>query len=80
MALDPEGCGDVTGKADLEMDDHSAGPAGSPDRTAIAEYVAELTGELATLARRHGLDALGYLLDMAQLEASNARRHVNRRR
>jgi hypothetical protein len=30
--------------------------------------------ELAQLARRHGFDALGYLLDMARLEADNLRR------
>jgi hypothetical protein len=42
------------------------------DRHQAAAYVAELTGELALVARRHGLDALGYLLEMAQLEAKNA--------
>ena len=50
------------------------------DRTAAAKYVAELSAELANLARRHGLDALGYILDMARLEAENATRHVNGRR
>ena len=37
----------------------------------VAAYVAELTQELAGMARRHGLDTLGYLLDMARLEAEN---------
>jgi hypothetical protein len=42
--------------------------AGRPgDRAAAADCVAELSKELAELARRHGLDALGYLLDMARL-------------
>jgi hypothetical protein len=50
------------------------------DRTAAAKYVAELSAELANLARRHGLDALGYILDMARLEAENVTRHVNGRR
>lgn len=50
------------------------------DRTAAANYVADLTAELATLARRHGLDALGFILDMARLEAESASRHVNGRR
>jgi hypothetical protein len=50
------------------------------DRTAAAKYVAELSAELANLARRHGLDALGYILDMARLEAENATRHMNGRR
>jgi hypothetical protein len=50
------------------------------DRAAAASYVAELSAELANLARQHGLDALGYILDMARLEAENAKRHVNGRR
>ena len=37
------------------------------DSTAI--YLAHMTDELAKLARRSGLDLLGYLLDMARLEA-----------
>ena len=45
------------------------------DRDQVAAYVADLTGELALVARRHGLDTLAYLLDMARLEAeSTARR------
>ena len=47
------------------------------DRAAAANYVAELSAELAALARQHGLDALGYILDMARLEAENNTRHVN---
>jgi hypothetical protein len=31
--------------------------------------VAALTGELASLVRRHRLDTLGYFLDMARVEA-----------
>jgi len=50
------------------------------DRTAAASYIAELSVELATLARHHRLDALGYILDMARLEAEHATRHVNGRR
>lgn len=49
------------------------------DREAAASYVAELSGELALLARRHGLAALGYILEMAKLEAENATRHMNGR-
>jgi hypothetical protein len=45
---------------------------GAGDRAAAATYVAELSGELATIARRHGLDALGYILDMARIEAENS--------
>lgn len=37
-----------------------------------AAYVAELAADLARIARQHRLDALGYLLDMARLEAQHA--------
>jgi hypothetical protein len=50
------------------------------DQAAAAKYVAELSAELAALARRHGLGALSYILDMARLEAENATRQVNGRR
>jgi hypothetical protein len=50
------------------------------DRAQAAAYVAELSADLASLARRHGLDTLGYILDMAHLEAENVTRHVNGRR
>jgi hypothetical protein len=57
------------------------GPGERPvDRAMAADYVAELSTELANLARQHGLDALAYILDMARLEAENANRHVNGRR
>jgi hypothetical protein len=45
---------------------------GPVDRAAAADYVAKLSAELANLACHHGLDALGYILDMARLEAENA--------
>jgi len=45
----------------------------SGDRTAVATYVASLSGDLANLARGSGLDTLGYLLEMARLEAESAR-------
>ena len=34
-----------------------------------AEYIGALSEELAQMARRHGLDSLGYILDMARMEA-----------
>ncbi|ABA04972.1 hypothetical protein Nwi_1711 [Nitrobacter winogradskyi Nb-255] len=40
---------------------------GGPDEA--AHYLAGAVADLALIARRHGLDTLGYLLDMAQLEA-----------
>lgn len=36
---------------------------------AAASYIAALTEELAQLARRQGLDGLGYILEMARMEA-----------
>jgi hypothetical protein len=64
------------------MRQHSGGDGvGEPeDPVAAAAYVAELSADLATIARRHGFVALGYILDMARLEAENATRHVNGRR
>jgi hypothetical protein len=52
-----------------------------PDRTRVnpgnpqefADYAAMLTGELAVLARSHGLQTLADLLEMARLEAEAAR-------
>lgn len=41
------------------------------DREAVAVYVAALSADLSVIARRHNLDTLGYLLDMARLEAEN---------
>jgi hypothetical protein len=45
------------------------------ERTEAANYVATLTADLAVIARQHGMDTLGYLLDMARLEAENEGRH-----
>ena len=44
-------------------------PGGSKE---AAAYVAELTADLARIARLHRLDVLGYLLDMGRLEAQQA--------
>jgi hypothetical protein len=44
------------------------------ERSAAAQYVAGLSSDLAALARMHGFATLGYLLEMAQLEAENAAR------
>lgn len=40
-------------------------------RAGTAAYVAAMTADLAAMARRHNLETLGYLLDMARLEAEN---------
>jgi hypothetical protein len=47
-----------------------------PDsRAAVANYVATLSADLATMARRSGLETLGYLLEMVRLEAESTSRH-----
>ena len=43
-------------------------------KTQTAAYIASLTGELALMARQSGLSTLGYLLDMAKLEAEQTAR------
>jgi hypothetical protein len=61
-------------------EDADAQPDGeAEERAKAAAYVAELSANLATIARQHGFDALGYILDMARLEAENITRHVNGR-
>jgi hypothetical protein len=44
-------------------------PAGDGGPDEAARYLAASVADLGLIARRHGLDTLGYLLDMAQLEA-----------
>lgn len=49
-------------------------PKNADERNEAAAYIATLTGELAEIARKNGLDTLGYLLDMAKLEAEQRAR------
>jgi hypothetical protein len=44
------------------------------ERAGAADYIAAMTADLAAIARSHGLDTLGYVLDMARLEAQNVSR------
>jgi hypothetical protein len=48
------------------------------EQVAAAGYVASMAGELALMARKHGLDTLGYLLEMVRLEAENIARPASR--
>ncbi len=41
-------------------------------RADAAIYIASLAADLAVIARTHGLDTLGYIFEMARLEAENA--------
>jgi hypothetical protein len=43
---------------------------------ATADYIVTMTSELAVLARRHGLDTLAYILEVARAEA-DARQKVH---
>jgi hypothetical protein len=45
------------------------------NRTEVANYVAALSADLATMGRGSGLDTLGYLLEMVRLEAESETRH-----
>jgi hypothetical protein len=47
----------------------SANPSPQSRARAAATYIAELTSDLAKLARDHGFSELAYLLDVARLEA-----------
>lgn len=47
-------------------------PQAFRDPRAVASYVESLTGELSRLAYDHGLPTLGYILDMARMEARNS--------
>jgi hypothetical protein len=51
-----------------DRDDQNGSNGGeAPDSAAL--YIGSLTDELAKIARRNGLDLLGYILEMARLEA-----------
>ncbi|HEX3709991.1 MAG TPA: hypothetical protein VHV56_08890 [Pseudolabrys sp.] len=57
-------------------DRSSHGETDSP--TQVAGYVATMSADLASIARRSGLDTLGYLLEMVRLEAENVTRNPPR--
>ena len=46
-------------------------------RKAVASYVASMSADLATMARRTGLETLSYLLEMVRLEAESTSRQGN---
>lgn len=49
---------------------------GGEDALEAAIFMAELTAELADIARRHRFDVLAYLLEMARLEAEHIRHRL----
>jgi hypothetical protein len=54
-----------------------ATPGAGIDQREVAAYIADLARDLARIARRHGFDTLGQLLDMARLEAEAATGQAN---
>lgn len=55
-------------------------PSTNESRAEAAAYIADLTRDLTIVARRHSLDLLAYLLEMAKLEAENQAQPKNRER
>jgi hypothetical protein len=53
--------------------------AAARQRVETADYIAELSADLAKMARLHRLDTLGYLLEMVELEAKSTVRLKNGR-
>ena len=51
-------------------------PGELASQTAVASYVASLSAELSTLARRSGLETLVYLFEMVRLEAENTKTEI----
>jgi hypothetical protein len=52
--------------------DRQAETGDAAARLAAADYIADMSGSLALIARTHGLETLGYVLEMARLEAQSA--------
>lgn len=55
--------------------DDTSGPKVGETPDSAAHYIAAITGELAKIARRNGLEMLSMLLEMAQLEADQSAEH-----
>lgn len=58
-------------RSDFAQTDEAAGDGGPAE---AATFISEAVTELAQLSQRHGLDMLTHLLEMVQLEASDAAR------
>ena len=55
--------------ANMDNSDENDGSESGETPDSAAQYIATITHELAKIARRNGLDALGYILEMARIEA-----------
>ena len=49
------------------------------NRAVVANYVATMSADLATMAWRTGLDTLGYLLEIVRLEAESVNGRIERK-
>ena len=56
------------------MNNHAPVTGEPGTRAAVASYVATMSADLAAMARKQGLETLGFLLEMARLEAESAKR------
>jgi len=67
-----------------DAEDGGAAPSGEPNPTMrpadAAEYIAQMTAELARIARTARLESLAYFLEMARIEAATCLRQVQNRR
>lgn len=64
------------GAAAARVEMASQGGATPSGARASAQYIADMTRELAALARDGKLEFLAHLLDIAQLEAANTERQL----
>jgi len=48
------------------------------DEAAVARYIASMSGDLARMARHNGFQTLGYLLEIARLEAEQTAKQTHR--
>jgi hypothetical protein len=59
----------------IAMQDGNNGQDNQETPDSAARYIAMLADELAKLAVRNGLNTLGYILEMARLEADQVSKH-----
>ena len=59
---------------EMPASDDNDGSNGRETADSAAVYIATMAEELAKMARRNGLDALGYILEMARIEADRIAR------
>lgn len=62
---------------DAHRHDHARRTLAESSPTEIADYVKDMTAELAQLARASRLDLIAYLLDIVHLEAKTTSRKTS---